>query len=189
MTDAGIREMARTNPYRYQEFVNAYQRYDNEVKARYLDTAVTQNQIGQQQRMAFNTYAAQQDAVFEKNHPEFQGEAGKRALAKLAEATVAELTEKHGVSREQITYLYQNDPNFRSAAAQEAAIALGRERLNRQAIQEKRVRPNIRYVIRHSADMVPKASEQRMAQLNRALAEKPSVRNAAKLLAERRRGR
>jgi sulfur carrier protein ThiS len=60
--------------------------------------------------------------------------AQREAALQLAEATIAELTEEHGVSREQIAYLYNNDPNFRSAAAQEGVIALGRQRLAREGL-------------------------------------------------------
>jgi hypothetical protein len=112
-----------------------------------------------------------------------------KTLQKLAEATADELSERSGKSRQEIWNEYNSDPTFRSRAAQEAAIALGRQRLAKQAMKEGRVRPKQPPVQRPGVAGEVRQTRSQLAALERRLNEKPSALNAARLLAAKRRSR
>ena len=112
MTDPSVQQMAKENPYRFQEYLQAVQRADNDLKARVLEVAVAQSQLQGQQQAAFAQYAAAEDAKFDKAHPEFSGEKGRQALARLTPHILAELRDRFGATDEQITPAWQNEPQF-----------------------------------------------------------------------------
>jgi len=70
------------------------------------------------------------------------------------------------------------------------AVQLGRQRLARESIKEGRVRPKAGPLqMPSSRDAMPTHEEAKVSQLNRRLNETGKVKDAARLLAERRRGR
>jgi hypothetical protein len=186
VTAQGVQQLQVNDPYRWQQFVGKFQQYDNEVKARQLDTAVQQHQVSQYQAAAFENYRAVEDAKFHAAHPELNGP----ALAKLAPYIMAELREKFNVTDQQIAHAYNNDPQFRSYAAQEMAVQLGRQRMAREEIKSGRRRPVPPVTQRPGSIDTAKQYEHRgIDALDRKLDKTGKVRDATNLLLELRRAR
>jgi len=149
--------------------------------ARQFDTVIQQHQVQQHHQAAFNNYAQAEDQKFHAAHPELNGP----ALAKLAPHIMAELREEFNVTDQQITHAYHSDPQFRSFAAQEMAVQLGRQRMVREEIKSGRRRP-VAPVVQHpgSADVNSQYRDRGITALDKKLDKTGKVRDATQLLIE-----
>jgi hypothetical protein len=107
----------------------------------------------------------------------------------VAEAAIAEITERTGYTRDQIAAAYNSDPTTRSLAAQEAAIAMGRQRIAREGIKAGRARPKPPVMQRLGTASLPGERPTELTELSNKLSRTGKLKDAAALLVAQRKGR
>ena len=189
ITNEGAWELSQKNPERYARYRADFERANQHIKSIAFDAQQAGQYISQQQQQAFNQYAADQDQAWHDAHPEFHGERGAKAHARLGAAAIEALQEM-GYSREQITAAYNSDPQFRSRAGQEAMTALGRQHLAQKSLKEGRrnIAPKVQ---RPGTASLPgeRASQGEIAKSCQATQPQRQVKGAARFLAASRRAR
>jgi hypothetical protein len=144
------------------------------LKSAAYDEALQRGYVQQQQQVAF---------------AEYSGERGRQELARVAEAAIAEITERTGYTRDQIAAAYNSDPTTRSLAAQEAAIAMGRQRIAREGIKAGRARPKPPVMQRPGTASLPGERPTELTELSNKLSRTGKLKDAAALLVAQRKGR
>ena len=189
ITDMGAYELAKKNPERYAQYRADFERANQHIKAVAFDAQQAGQYISQQHRQQFEQYAQTQDQAWLDAHPEFKGEKGKAAQARVISEALEALQEL-GYSKEQVVTAYQTDPTMRSVAAQEAITQMGRQRLAQKSLKEGRARPPVPRVLKPGvASDYRSSGHGEVAALGKQLSQTGKLRDAAKFLAASRRAR
>jgi hypothetical protein len=129
-----INTVAKTHPQRAQ----AIQQHINTLQLAQQQQARYQQALQQQQAQQMNRWAEQQDAAFLARNPDLIA-INDRTMATFQAAEL--LTKEYGIDRQTASYLYNNNPYFRSAGFQQLLMDALRYHRARGGSKEKRSNP------------------------------------------------
>ena len=184
VSDAGVLQMAREDPFRAQQYAEAFQAGEGRIAL----AAREQQQTVQHYAASFEQLAALHDQAFLEQNPDMQDAATRDAAGKGC----IQLLRGAGYSDEDIHMGWRlgHGPlaNIRSHAIQNGLLELWRSREAKKHLASAREanRPEPPRVQRPGSLAAADVSESSLRSLTRNLEEKGSVRAAAALLAARR---
>jgi hypothetical protein len=175
------------DPERFKQIAQAWAEADAGIRTYLQARAYEATQYREQVQGQFNAYAAQEDYLFNQAHPELKDPAVK---AKVMNAAMDYLRST-GMSDREIAAAWngQGATNLRDHRTQSALLKLARQHLaEKKAAKTTPPRKNtpIKTVRPGSAGEVRRATEGRHAELEARLDRSHSLRDAARLVAQRR---
>jgi hypothetical protein len=175
--------LKQSDPKRFERFVQ----WDNYAKQLVAQNYQQQQAVQHQaQRQQFDQAAAVEDQKFESAHPELKN---PKVSETLRQGALEYLQKERGLSMEQIDHLYNVTGVLRSAEAQELLLDATRTYLARKGIAN-RPRAAVRPVQRPGAASGRYShGEAEVRHLDARLSETGNLKDAAKLVAQRRRAR
>jgi hypothetical protein len=175
--EGGLRLLAQQNPQRFQQVQDHFR------KMQAIGERAREFQRGQQRENVarFAQWGAAQDAEFDKFAADKPAEEVKAVRAAAADT----LASKYGIGRQELATLYNTNPILRSAPVQKLIYDLTKFHLAQEGI--RRV-PSVPPVFRPGVDGDHgNARYDAAAELAKSFRADPNPRNAAKVLAARRR--
>jgi hypothetical protein len=184
----GLDQLAYQNPERYKQYHDTYHALDQDYRVKEADAM--KQQIVQAQQ--FNDIAQAHDAAFNRNHPELYGPKAPKGAAEAIRNEAMQFLREQGMSDQDIQMNWSGRGPYaaalRSSTAQEALLAVARQRLAKKSIFEGRRNTPPPINVRPGIASEPRgAIQQRADAAFKKLNETGSVRDAAKYLADARR--